>query len=129
MNWKPQNYNSVSPYLIVNGAQKVVDFAKAVFDAKELRRYDMPGGTIMHIELLIDDTVVMLGDSSPQFPAFSSLLHVYVKDVDAVYQRALKFGAVSVQEPQTREGDPDKRGSVKDACGNTWSIATQLEAK
>jgi uncharacterized glyoxalase superfamily protein PhnB len=128
MNWKPKNYNSVSPYLVVNGAQKLVDFAKAVFDAKELRRYDMPDGTIMHIELLIGDTVVILGDSSPEFPAFSSLLHVYVKDVDAVYQRALKFGAVSVQEPETRKGDPDNRGSVKDACGNIWSIATQLDA-
>jgi uncharacterized glyoxalase superfamily protein PhnB len=51
MNWKPQNYNSVSPYLVVNGAQKVVDFAKAVFDAKELRRYDMPDGTLRPSEL------------------------------------------------------------------------------
>jgi uncharacterized glyoxalase superfamily protein PhnB len=106
----------------------VVDFAKAVFDAKELRRYDMPDGTIMHIELLIDDTVIMLGDSSPEFPAFSSLVHVYVKDVDAVYERALNSGAVSIQKPETRKGDPDKRGSVKDACGNIWSIGTQLDA-
>lgn len=128
MNWKPKNYNSVSPYLVVNGAQKVVDFAKAVFDAKELRRYDMPEGTIMHTELLIDDTVIMLGDSSPEFPAFSSLVHVYVKDVDAVYERALNSGAVSIQKPETRKGDPDKRGSVKDPCGNIWSIGTQLDA-
>lgn len=124
--WKPKSYSSVSPYLVVAGAQKVIDFAKQVFSAKELRRYDNPDGTIMHAEILIDDTVVMIGDAGPQFPAFSSLLHVYVPDVDSVYQRALAAGATGLETPRTREGDPDKRGSVKDPCGNIWSIATQV---
>jgi uncharacterized glyoxalase superfamily protein PhnB len=124
--WKPRDYSSVSPYLVVAGAQKVIDFAKAVFGATELRRYDMPDGSIMHAEVRIDDTVIMLGDGGQEFPPFTSLIHVYVDDVDRVYQRALQAGAIAVEKPQMREGDPDKRGSVKDPCGNTWAIATQL---
>ena len=125
-NWKPRSYSSVSPYLVVASAQKVIDFAKAVFGATELRRYDMPDGSIMHAEIRIDDTVIMLGDSGDAFPPFASLIHVYVADVDRVYERALEAGATVVETPKTREGDPDKRGSVKDPCGNTWAIATQL---
>jgi uncharacterized glyoxalase superfamily protein PhnB len=125
-NWKPSNYSSVSPYLVVAGAQKVIDFAKAVFNATELRRYDMPDGSIMHAELRLDDTVIMLGDGGPEFPPFASLIHVYVDDVDGVYERALQAGATAVEKPKSREGDPDKRGSVKDPCGNTWAIASQL---
>ena len=124
--WKPRSYSSVSPYLVVAGAQKVIDFAKAVFGATELRRYDMPDGSIMHAEIRIDDTVIMLGDGGAAFPPIASLIHVYVADVDRVYERALEAGATVVEAPKTREGDPDKRGSVKDPCGNTWAIATQL---
>lgn len=55
--WKPSSYSTLSPYLVVAGVQKVIDFAKAVFGATELRRYDLPEGTIMHAEIKIDDTV------------------------------------------------------------------------
>jgi PhnB protein len=127
--WKPPMYSTVSPYLVVAGAQKVIDFARAVFGATELRRYDLPDGSIMHAEMKIDDTVIMIGDGGPEFPPFPSLIHVYVEDVDAVYARALAAGATSVAAPRTRGDDPDKRGSVKDPCGNTWAIATQLASK
>ena len=125
-NWKPESYSSVSPYLVVSDGKKVIAFAKAVFGATELRRYDLPDGSIMHAEIRIDDSVIMLGDGGAEFPPFPSLIHVYVDDVDGVYRRALETGATPVEAPRTREGDPDKRGSVKDPCGNTWSIATQL---
>ena len=125
-NWKPEAYSSVSPYLVVSDARKVIAFAKTVFGATELRRYDMPDGSIMHAELRIDDSVIMLGDGGPKYPPFASLIHVYVDDVDAVYRRAIEAGATSVEAPRTREGDPDRRGSVKDPCANTWSSATQL---
>jgi len=104
----------------------VIDFAKAAFGATELRRYDMPDGSIMHAEIRIDDTVIMMGEGGPEFPPFASLIHVYVSDVDQVYAHALEAGATPVEAPRTKEGDPDKRGSVKDPCGNTWAIATQL---
>ena len=121
---KPSGYSTVSPYLVVTGAQRVVEFVKKAFGATDLRRYDMPDGTIMHAELLIDDTVVMLGESGPEWPPIPTFLHVYVPDVDAIDRRALAAGGVSVQEPVQKEGDPDKRGGVKDPGGNTWWIST-----
>jgi PhnB protein len=124
---KPEGYSSVSPYLVVEGAQRVIDFLKQAFGATELRRYDMPDGSIMHAEVRIDDTVVMIADGGGEWPAFPSWLHVYVRDVDATYRRALNAGGEAVQEPQQKEGDPDRRGGVKDPGGNTWWIATQVE--
>jgi PhnB protein len=123
--YKPAGYTSVSPYLIVAGAGRVIDFLKQAFDATELRRYDMPDGTIMHAEIRVDDSVVMMGDAGGPHQPVTSHIHVYVRDVDDCYRRALAVGGVSVQEPQTRAGDPDKRGGVKDPAGNTWWIGTQ----
>ncbi|MDY7230484.1 VOC family protein [Hyalangium rubrum] len=123
--YKPEGYASVSVYVMANGAQRVIDFLKKTFDAKDLRRYDNPDGTIMHAEVRIDDTVVMISDGGGNFPAFPVWLHVYVPDVDATYQRALAAGGISVQEPQ-QKGDPDRRGGVKDPAGNTWWISTQV---
>ena len=80
----------------------------------------------MHAEVRIDDTVVMLVDSPPEWPPAPSHVHVYVADVDATYARALKAGASSVQEPVQR-GDENKRGGVKDAGGTTWWIASRVE--
>ena len=124
---KPEGYSSVSPYLVVDGAQRLIDFLKKTFDATKLRRYNMPDGSIMHAEVRIDDTVVMIADSGGEWPAVPSWLHVYVHDVDATYRRTLDAGGVSVQEPQRRDGDPDRRGGVKDPGDNTWWIATQVE--
>jgi PhnB protein len=124
--YKPNGYASVSVYIMADGAQRLIDFLKQTFDAKQTRRTDLPDGSIMHAEVQIDDTVVMLADAGAEFPAFPVWLHVYVPDVDATYRRALEAGGVSVQEPSQREGEPDRRGGVKDPCGNTWWIATQV---
>ncbi len=123
---KPESYNSVSPYLIVNGAGETIEFVKIVFHASEIRRFPAPDGKIMHSEVRIDDTVVMIADSAEGWPAISSHVHVYVPDVDDTYRRALAAGATSVQEPVKKE-DEDKRGGVKDARGTTWWIATKVE--
>lgn len=123
---KPKGYTSVSPYLVVGGAQRVIDFLKRAFGATDLRRYEAPDGSILHAEVRIDDTVVMLGDGGPEWPPFPSFLHVYVPDVDAAYKQALAAGGTSVQDPKQRPGDPDKRGGVKDPAGNTWWISTQM---
>ena len=125
--YKPNGYNSVSPYFIVKGAQKFIELVKVVFGAKELRRYDMPDGTIMHAELQIDDSVIMLGESSDQFPPNVQLVHVYAANVDEVYNRALTAGSISMEAPKEREGDPDRRGTFKDFAGNIWSVGTQRQ--
>lgn len=126
---KPEAYNSVSPYFVVDGAQKLVDLLKSIFDAHELRRYDMPDGSIMHVELLIDDSVVMIGDASEEFPPNQQLVHVYVPDVDACFEKALQAGCQKLDPPTTRNQDPDRRGSFRDFAGNIWSVATQLPEK
>ncbi len=69
--FKPTGYNSVSPYFIIEGAQKFIDLMKAVFNTETLRRYDNADGTIMHAEIRIDDSIIMLGDASEKFPATS----------------------------------------------------------
>jgi uncharacterized glyoxalase superfamily protein PhnB len=123
--FKPDGYTSVAPYLMVPKAQPVIDFLKQVFDATELRRYDMPDGRVMHAEVKVGDTVVMLADANAEYPAFPAWMHVYVRDVDDTYRRALAAGATSVQEPTQREGEPDMRGGVADPAGNIWWISTQ----
>jgi PhnB protein len=114
-------------YLIAAGAQAVIDFLKRAFGAEELRRYDLHDGSIMHAEVRVGDTVVMLGDAGDNWPAVPAHLHVYVDDVDATYRRALEAGGLSVQPPERKGQDPDRRGGVKDPAGNTWWIATQVE--
>jgi PhnB protein len=124
--YKPDNYNSVSPYLIVDGANATIEFLQQAFDAVEVRRFPDDAGKLMHAEVRIDDTVVMLADGGEGWPPFPSHVHIYVQDVDATYQRALAAGATSVQVPVKKE-DADKRGGVKDAGGTTWWIATKVE--
>lgn len=124
--YKPDGYNSASVYLIADGGQRVVDFVKKTFGADELRRFDTPDGKTMHGELRIGETVVMIADAGGNYPGFPAWLHVYVPDVDATYQEALEAGGSSVQAPARKEGDPDKRGGVKDPAGNTWWISTQM---
>jgi PhnB protein len=123
--YKPAGYNSVSPYLVVDGAARTIDFLKTVFNAVELRRFPA-GAKIMHAEVRIDDTVVMIADPPEGRSAIASQVHIYVTDVDATYRRAIAAGATSVQEP-VKKGDPDKRGGVKDAGGTSWWMATKVE--
>lgn len=123
---KPARYSTVSPYLVVDGVDATIDFLKRVFGAIELRRFPGQAGKIMHAEVRIDDSVIMLADPvSPDWPAISSHVHVYVQDVDAIYRKALEAGATSVQEPIKKQ-DEDKRGGVRDGGGTTWWIATKM---
>jgi uncharacterized glyoxalase superfamily protein PhnB len=124
--WKPEGYSEVSPYLIVADAQALVDFLKATFDATPLRRVDTANGSVMHAEMRLGDSILMLADGGGNWPAVPAHVHVYVQDVDATFQRALSAGAEIVQEPRQREGDTDKRGGVKDPSGTTWWLGTQV---
>lgn len=121
---KPAGYNSVSPYLIVEGASRTIDFLIRVFGATELRRFPDSAGNVIHAEVRIDDTVVMIADATPDWPPIGAHVHVYVGNVDATYRAALAAGATSVQQPVKKE-DEDKRGGVKDAGGTTWWISTR----
>lgn len=124
--YKPKNYNSVSPYFIVDGAQKFIDLMTIIFGARELRRYDRPDGTIMHAEIQIDDSVIMLGDSSDKFPPVQLVMHVYVPNVDETFAKAINEGCEIIENPKEHEGDPDRRATFQDFAGNMWSVGTQL---
>lgn len=122
--WKPEGYTSVSPYLIVEDAERARRFMERAFGATQLRRFDMPDGSIMHAEVLVDDSVVMFGEAGGEWRASPQSMHVYVEDVDAAYERALDAGADPLEQPGQEEGDPDRRAGVCDPCGNTWWLAT-----
>lgn len=124
--YKPSRYSTVSPYLIVNGADATIDFLTRVFDAVKLRRIVNEANKVMHAEVHIEDTVVMIADAPPNWPAQSAHVHIYVADVDATYKKALQGGADSVQVP-TKKHDENKRGAVRDSGGTTWWIATKVE--
>jgi uncharacterized glyoxalase superfamily protein PhnB len=122
--FKPAHYNSVAPYLLVTGAEANIAFLIEVFNATPLRRSLDNEGRIRHAELRIDDSVIMLAEALPDWPALPSNVHVYVPDVDATYRKALEMGATAVQEPVQKD-DEDKRGGFRDSGGTTWWIGTQ----
>ena len=124
--FKPSGYNSVSPYFIVNGAQKMIDLLKTIFNVQELRRYNLPDGTIMHVEVKLDDSVIMIADSNEQYPPNQILVHIYVADAMATYNKAIAAGCESIEKPTRREGDSDMRGMFKDFQGNMWAVGTQM---
>lgn len=120
--FKPEGHNSLSPYLIVNDAQATLDFIKAVFDADPKLIHRAEDGTIAHAEILIDDTILMVG----QFKDSGSVahVHVYVPDVRSSFELARKAGGNAVQEP-IRKDDSDLRGGIVDASGTTWWLSTR----
>ncbi|KXK40193.1 MAG: glyoxalase [Bacteroidetes bacterium OLB9] len=123
--YKPDNYNSLSPYLIVDNAQKLVDLLIVIFDAKILRRYDRDEGKIAHIELQLDDTVIMISDSTENYRAHMTMLHIYVPDVFKTFDKAIDNGCTLIEKPVNKQGDPDTRGSFYDFAGNYWAVSTQ----
>lgn len=123
--FKPEGYNSLSPYLIVDNAPKLVALLQTIFGATVLRRYDHKDGKIMHIELRIDDTVLMISDSTAAYPSRQTMLHLYVPDVFATFQLAIDNGCEAIEKPINKEGDPDIRGAFYDYAKNYWALATQ----
>lgn len=128
MPFKPRGYNSVSPYFVVKGAQSFIDLLTRVFNAMELRRYDAPGGLIMHVELRIDDSVIMISDATDKYPPNQHMMHVYVINVDDTFNAAIANGCEIMEKPSEKPGDPDKRGMFKDFAGNIWAVGTQVNS-
>jgi uncharacterized glyoxalase superfamily protein PhnB len=123
--WKPPAYPTVSAYLICREPERLLAFMTAVFGATLLRRFDRPDGTLKHAELRIDDSVVMVGGAATAHRSSEVHLHVYVADAQAVYDRAIGWGAEPVQPPSRKEADDDLRGGFRDPAGNYWWVATQ----
>ena len=130
----PEGYHSVTPYLFVRSAASAIDFYKNVFGATEIVRMAGSNGKIMHAELKIGDSIVMLADENPPtgvmspqtIGGFSVGLHVYVENVDAVIQKAVENGA-KLLRPIKNQFYGDRSGSVLDPFGHMWSVATHVE--
>ena len=123
----PDGFHTVTPYLIVDGAKKVIDFMQQALGAKHDHEPTLrPDGMVMHATLKIGDSMVMISDASEHAKAMPVMLYLYVPDVDAVYQRAIKAGGTSVMEPADQFYG-DRSGGVKDAAGNRWPIGTHIE--
>ena len=122
----PQGYHSVTPFLIVDGALKLIEFMKRTFNAEDEETVRGPDGRIAHAELRIGDSVVMLSDSTAKYPPVASQVYVYLEDVDKAYLRALDAGGVSLQEPADQFYG-DRNAGVRDPTGSAWWIATHVE--
>jgi uncharacterized glyoxalase superfamily protein PhnB len=122
----PDGHHTVTPYLVVHGAADFIKYVKEAFGATERMRIPNADGKIMHAELQLGDSRIMLGDASDASRAWPAMLHLYVPDVDAMYKNAMNAGSEAVREPADQP-DGDRRGGVKDRGGNEWWLATHVK--
>jgi len=122
----PVGFRSLTPYVIVPGAARFIEFLKQVFDAEELFRMAEPDGVIGHAEVRIGDSRLELSDGGEAWPPRPAAIHVYVPDADATYARAVAAGARSLIAPMDRPYG-DREGDVTDPFGNNWYIGTRKE--
>ena len=132
----PDSYRRVTPCLTVQGAAKALDFYAAVFGATERMRMPGPGGTILHAEIQIGDSVAMIEDENPQrgtkapptggLPGYPAYLFIYVEDVDAVIAQAVERGA-ALQRPAQDQFYGDRDGYIIDPFGHGWTVASHVE--
>jgi PhnB protein len=130
----PEGYHAVTPYIIVSGGAKAIDFYKKAFDAIELFRMAQPDGKIGHAEIKIGDSPIMLADEAPTMGAKSPQsfggspvgIHLYVEDVDKVFNQAIAAGA-KVERPVEDKFYGDRAGGIIDPFGHRWYISTHKE--
>lgn len=123
---KPKGYHDVTPYLHVVGAAKLIEFMKNVFGAEETDRMSLADGVVMHAEMKIGDSMIMLSEATGKSKPMPAMIYLYVEDVDTTYKKALEAGAVSIKQPKN-EFYGDRSGGVKDQTGNQWWISTHIE--
>jgi uncharacterized glyoxalase superfamily protein PhnB len=122
----PKDCHAITPYLTVPDAARLIEFLKKAFDGVERARISRPDGTVLHAQVRIADSLLMIGEPQGQWKPRPCVLYHYVADVDATYKRALAAGAVSVIEPADMFYG-DRAACVKDVADNDWWIATHRE--
>ena len=122
----PKSYHTVTPYLLVKGTGKLIEFLNKAFDAKVIDRMDGPGGKVMHAALRVGDSMVMLGEAHGKWKPMPTMIYLYVKNADATYRRALRAGAKSIMKPADQFWG-DRHGGVQDKFGNQWWMSTHIE--
>ena len=130
----PKGQHTLTPGIAVQGAAAFITFCKKAFGAKELARMHMPDGLVMHADLLIGDSHLMVADEMPAMGNTSAKtlggspanLYIYVANCDAVFKKALKAGA-AVRMPMADMFWGDRMGTLVDPFGNSWSVATRIQ--
>ena len=125
-NWLPKNSPRISSYLIVEDLSILKQFTAEVFSAECQLEIKDEKGKLNHVEFRIDDSVIMAGHSSPEFPALTAMLHIYVPNCDEIYQIAIDAGAETIMPPSDQFYG-DRSAGVKGPDGNFWWIATHIE--
>jgi uncharacterized glyoxalase superfamily protein PhnB len=121
----PEGYHTVCPYLIVPDGDRILRFMKDAFGAAEREVHRTPEGSIMHAEVRIGDSVVMLGEVKEGWTGFKAMIHLYMPDVDGVFAKAVEAGGTPVREVST-QAYGDRTGGLEDPAGNQWWIATRV---
>ncbi|HEX7361638.1 MAG TPA: VOC family protein [Bryobacteraceae bacterium] len=122
----PDGFHTATPYLLVNDGDKQIAFLKRAFGAAEVHVSRHPGGSFMHGEVKIGDSMIMIGQSRDNWKAMPAMIYLYVEDVDRTFRQAISAGGKTVREVKT-EFYGDRSGGVEDLCGNTWWISTHVE--
>ena len=121
--WKPEGFSNVNVYLHPRGAAKMIDFLRDVFGAAEIERTPAADGSILHATLRMGNSAVELGEAHAQWQPMAANLHFFVRDADAVYDRAIAAGATSIF-PVVDQPYGERSGGVTDPFGNAWFVAT-----
>jgi PhnB protein len=127
----PKGYHTITPFMTVRDAARAIEFYKQAFGAKDKGVMKGPDGKVMHAELVIGDSTIMLADEFPEFGSLSPQttggagmgLHIYIEDVDSAFDRAVKAGA-TVEMPVADMFWGDRYGKLRDPFGHKWSIGT-----
>ena len=122
----PDGFHSVTPYLVVDDVASVLEFIVQAFGADVTEKMEVPGAGLMHAEVQIGDSRVMLGQARDGYPAMPSMLYLYVEDCDAAFDRAVGAGGAVVREPEDQFYG-ERSGGVRDPGGNQWWFGTRLE--
>ena len=130
----PEGYHTATPYLIMDDASGAIEFYERAFGAKELTRFDAPGGKVGHAEIKVGDSILMLADEYPEMGYRSPhamggttvSIMLYLDDVDAVFEEAVAAGA-KVLRPVQNQFYGDRTGTLEDPYGHMWTLATHVE--
>ena len=122
----PEGYHTITAQLTLDNAARTIEWYKKALGAEELSRSEGPDGKIMHAEVKIGDSTVMMTDAQGPWQPMPAAMYVYVPNVDETYKKMLAAGATSVMEPADQFYG-DRHGGVKDRWGNFWWIATRVE--
>lgn len=126
-NYQPEGMKTVNPYIMVNHVLELIEFIETVFNGTLKYKLDRPNGSIMHAEVAVGDSIIMMGEPMREYGAMPASIYIYVPDCDDIYEKAILNGADSVMIPTDMRHAGERYGGVRDFAGNIWWIATHIE--